>query len=81
MQQYAKQWRREYLLRLRERPTSKTPAPVRVGDILKDDSASRAFWKLGNVDELLPCNDGKVRAAIVKVSRNNGTTQSPKRVV
>ena len=75
------------MLRLRERPTPKSgsgnSAPVRVGDIviLKDDSTSRAFWKLGRVDELLQGNNGKVRAAIVKVPRNNGTTQFLRRVV
>lgn len=75
------------MLSLRERPTPKpgsgNSAPVRVGDIviLKDDSTSRAFWKLGKVEELLPGNDGKVSAAFDKVPRNNGTTQFLKRVV
>ena len=71
-----------------ERPTLKSgsgnSAFVRVGDIviLKDEySTSKAFWKLGKVEELLPGNDGKVGAAIFKVPRNNGTTQFLKRVV
>ena len=87
LQQFAKQWRREYLLSLRERPTTKSangnPATVRVGDIviLKNDSTSRAFWKLAKVEELLPGNDGKIRAAIVKVPRINGKSQLLKRVV
>ena len=87
LQQFAKQWRREYLLSLRERPTTKSangnPATVRVGDIviLKNDSTSRAFWKLAKVEELVPGNVGKIRAAIVKVPRINGKSQLLKRVV
>ena len=75
------------MLSLRERPTPKSgsgnSASVRVGDIviLKDDSTSRALWKLGKVEEVLPGNDRKVGAAIVKVPRNNGTTQFLKIVV
>jgi hypothetical protein len=38
------------------------------GDIVKNDSTNRAFWKLGKVEELLRGRDGKVRAAIVKVA-------------
>ena len=87
LEQFAKQWRLEYLLSLRERPTTKSangnPATVRVGNIviLKNESTSRAFWKLAKVEELLPGNDGKIRAAIVKVPRINGKSQLLKRVV
>ena len=87
LEQFAKQWRHEYLLSLRERPTAKSangyPATVRVCDIviLKNDSTSRAFWKLAKVKELLPGNDVKIRAAIVKVPRINGKSQLLKRVV
>ena len=87
LEQFAKQWRHEYLLSLRERPTAKSangnPATVRVCDIviLKNDSTSRAIWKLAKVKELLPRNDVKIRAAIVKVPRINGKSQLLKRVV
>ena len=84
LEQFAKQWRHEYLLSLRERPTTNgNPVTVRVGDIviLKNDSTSRAFWKLAKVEELLPGNDGKIRAAIVEVPRINGKSQLLKRVV
>ena len=87
LEQFAKQWRHENLLSLRKRPTTKSangnPAPVRVGDIviLKNESTSKAFWKLAKVEELLPGNDGKIRAAIVKVPRINGKSQLLKRVV
>ena len=75
------------MLSLQKRPTTKSangnPATVRVGDIviLKNDSTSRAFWKLAKVEELLPGNDGKIRAAMVKVPRINGKSQLLKRVV
>lgn len=75
------------MLSLRERPTAKSangyPATVRVCDIviLKNDSTSRAFWKLAKVKELLQGNDGKIRAPIVKVPRINGKSQLLKRVV
>ena len=87
LEQFAKQWKHEYLLSLRERPTTKSangnPAPVRVGDIviLKNDSTSRAFWKLAKVEELLPGNDGKIIAAIVKVPHINRKSQLLKRVI
>ena len=47
----------------------------------ENDSTSRAFWKLAKVEELLPGNVGKIRAAIVKVPRINGKSQLLKRVV
>ena len=87
LQQFARQWRREYLLSLRERAITKSgggnPSLIQVGDvvILKDDSTARAFWKMGKVEELLPGDDGKVRAAVVRVPRRNGTTQLLKRVI
>ncbi|XP_068757561.1 uncharacterized protein [Montipora capricornis] len=46
-----------------------------------NDSTSRAFWKLGKVEQLIPGKDGKVRAAIVKVSSSNGKNQLLKRVI
>ena len=75
------------MLNLRERPTTKSangnPSLVRVGVIviLKNDYTSRAFWKLEEVVELLPGNDGGIRAAIVKVLRINRKSLLLKRVV
>ena len=75
------------MLNLRERPTTKSangnPSLVRVGVIviLKNYSTSRAFWKLEKVEELLPGNDGGIRAAIVKLPRINGKSLLLKRVV
>ena len=75
------------MLSLRERLTTKcangNPAPVHVGNIviLKNDSYSRPFWKLAKVEDFIPCNDGKIRAAIFKVPRINGKSQLLERVV
>ena len=44
-------------------------------------SFSKMTWKLGKVEQLLPGDDGKVRAAVVKVPRSNGTIQLLKRAV
>ena len=56
LQQFPKQWRNEYLLSLRERPTTRSangnPTLIPVGQIfiLKNESTSRAFWKLAKVE-------------------------------
>ena len=87
LQQFSKQWKREYLLSLRENSTARSVSgnhtAITVGDIviLKNDSTSRAFWKLGKVEQLILGKDGKVRAAIVKVSSSNGNNQLLKRVI
>ena len=87
LQQFSRQWKREYLISLCENSTTRSVngnrSPITVGDIviLKNDSTSRAFWKLGKVEQLIPGRDGKVRSAIIKVSSNNGKTQLLKRVI
>ena len=87
LQQFSRQWKREYLISLQENSTAKSVngnrSSITVGDIiiLKNDSTSRAFWKLGKVEQLIPGRDVKVRAAIVKVSSKNGKTQLLKRVI
>ena len=87
LQQFSKQWKREYLLSLRENSTARSVGgnrnAITVSDIviLKNDSTSRAFWKLGKVEQLIPGKDGKVRAAIVKVSSSNGKNQLLKRAI
>ena len=75
------------MISLRENSTARSVGGIRtaitVGDIviLKNDSTFRAFWKLGKVEQLIPGKDGKVRAAIVKVSSSNGNNQLLKRVI
>ena len=73
LQQFTNQWKKTYLLSLRERHTQITRnrkgAEIAVGDvlILRNDSTPWMFWKLTLVEELLPDRDGIVRAAWVKV--------------
>ena len=54
-----------------------------MGDIVvvKDDRTKRLFWKLAKVEELLTGKDGKIRAAVVRVSTPKGTTQLLRRSV
>ena len=49
--------------------------------MLKNDSTSRAFWKLGRVEELIPGRDGNVRAAVVKSVSDSGRPSRLRRVV
>lgn len=49
--------------------------------LLKNDSTSRAFWKLAKVEELIPGRDRNVRAAVVKVVNNSGRPSHLRRVV
>ena len=78
LQQLTNQWRREYLIELKERSQVGSKGcnkrRISIGDLvlLKNDSTSRAFWKLGKVEELIPGKDGNVRAAVVKVANNSG---------
>ncbi|XP_022778270.1 uncharacterized protein LOC111319803 [Stylophora pistillata] len=74
LHQFTDQWRKIYLLNLRERHAQVTKnrkgADIAIGDvvILKNDTSNRMFWKLAKVDELLPGKDGNIRAAIIDVS-------------
>ena len=72
LEQFTKCWQRDYLLSLREHSTNKqrsTGQRVKVGDVvlLYDEGSKRAFWKLALVNELLPGEDGHVRAAVIRV--------------
>ena len=78
LNQFTKQWRKEYLTGLREshRANSQRTGASRdaaVGDVVvvKDDSTKRAFWKLGLVKELIAGRDGKIRAALVRVGSSD----------
>eukprot|EP00731_Ephydatia_muelleri_P011218 Em0006g112a len=69
------QWKREYLLELREqhRTSRKNVVGdgkvVAVGDIvvIYDQGLPRGFWKLGCVEELITGSDGQCRGAFVRV--------------
>ena len=77
LRQFTVQWRKTYLLNLRENHAAKSRSrcgpEIAAGDvvILKGDSTNRMFWKLAKVEELLPGRDGLVRAAIVKVANSD----------
>ena len=88
LQQLTNQWRREYLIeQLKERSQVGSKGcnkrRISIGDLvlLKNDSTSRAFWKLAKVEELIPGRDGNVRAAGVKVANNSGRPSHLRRVV
>ena len=88
LQQFTCQWRREYLLSLRENATCKSKsksnrANISVGDIVlvKSDSTKRAFWKIARVEELLESKDGRIRAARVKVANVKRNPVSLRRVI
>jgi len=87
LQQLTNQWRREYLLELKERsqvrPKGSKKRSISIGDIvlLKNDATSRAFWKLGKVKELISGRDGNVCAAVVKSVSDSGRPSRLRRVV
>ncbi|XP_044165233.1 uncharacterized protein LOC122949165 [Acropora millepora] len=87
LQQLTNQWRREYLIELKERSQvgfkGRNKRCISTGDLvlLKNDSTSRAFWKLGKVEDLIPGKDGNVRAAVVKVANNAGRSSHLRRVI
>ena len=69
---FTKQWRKEYLLGLREYHRNRTGAieqSIRVGDIvvLKEEGSARCWWKLAKVTELLKSRDNLVRSAKIQV--------------
>ena len=69
---FNKQWRKEYLLRLREYHRKRTGAisnnPL-VGDIVvfKEEGSARCWWKLAKATELLKSRDNVVRSAKIQV--------------
>ena len=73
---FTRQWRRDYLLSLQERKSIKQPTTVRVvkeGDvvILKEDGTSRCLWKLARVVEAIKGRDGAIRSARIKLLRGD----------
>ena len=88
LQQFTDQWKKEYLLSLRENATCKSKsksnrANISVGDIVlvKSDSTKRAFWNLARVEELLVSKDGQIRAARVKVANGERNPVCLRRVI
>lgn len=71
LRNFTTQWRREYLLRLRESSRAKLlgTETISVGDVvhLRNESTPRIFSKLAMVEELLPSDDGIVRSAKIRV--------------
>lgn len=70
-------WKNEYLLGLLEfskKSRLRDNQIIHKGDIviMKGESSPRLFWKLAKVIELLPGEDGNVRAVKVQVLRKNG---------
>ena len=72
---FNKQWSREYLLSLRENLNaksgkSKTPKQIDVGDIvlIRNEGTPRSFWRLAKVKELIPGKDNIVRSVWLEVS-------------
>ena len=86
LQQFTRQWRKEYLLSLRETHKNnchgKGGSVISVGDVvlLKDDT-KRMFWKLAVVQELLTGADKQVRAAIVSLGKSGRQSQLLRRSV
>ena len=73
---FTRQWRRDYLLSLQERKSIKQPTTVRVvkeGDvvILKEDGTSKCLWKLACVVEAIKGRDGAIRSARIKLLRGD----------
>jgi hypothetical protein len=88
LQQFTDQWKKEYLLSLRENATCKSKsksnrANISVGDIvlMKSDSTKQAFWKLARVEDLLVSKDGQIQAARVKVANSERNPVCLRRVI
>ena len=78
---FTKQWRKEYLLGLREYHRNRTGAikqSIRVGDIvvLKEEGSARCWWKLAKVRELLKSRDDVVRSAKIQVLKETGRVET-----
>ena len=74
---FTDQWKKEYLLSIRESSKPKIPGkiedPISLGEIVtfKTGSTSRIFWKLAKVEELIRRNDKIVRSAKIRVLNND----------
>lgn len=87
LRQFTSRWRKEYLLNLREssqvNSKRQKTEELSVGDIviIKNDKTNRSFWRLGRIERLITGGDGLNRAAIVKVSNEDGRTGTLRRSI
>ena len=70
--QFVKRWKREYLLSIREGSNvahGRGSQPISVGDIviLKEQGTPRLFWKLAKIQNLIQSDDGRIRAAKIRL--------------
>ena len=75
MSHFWKRWKHEYLVDLREfhRQKSNTAkCNISVGDVVlfQDEGKKRGLWKMGLIENLFTGQDGIVRGAAVRKSRN-----------
>ena len=74
---FIRQWKRDYLLSLRERRAITkppgNPREVKEGEvvILREDGTARCMWRLACVVEAIKGRDGAVRSARVKLLRGD----------
>jgi hypothetical protein len=85
LDEFWRQWSSEYLLGLRQRMTydhqkrrSSTLEP-KVGHVVlvKDTLLPRGAWRMAKIVELKPSSDGKVRSAIVRLSKTGRLVGRP----
>ena len=80
LQQFTRQWWKEYLLSLREthkiNSQTKGGSVISVGDVVLLKDNKRMFWRLVIVEELLAGTDEHVRAAIIRVGKSGRRSQS-----
>jgi len=73
LKNFIRQWRKDYLLSLRERAINhhgcQKNLKINEGDVvvLKEDGTARCLWKLAKITELILGRDGRVRAAKVQL--------------
>ncbi|XP_044180979.1 uncharacterized protein LOC122962128 [Acropora millepora] len=79
MKTFWTQWRREYLLNLREfhrqslkGPLARKDSSIKIGDVvLIQENLPRSRWRLALVEKLIEGRDGCCRAAQVKLANGN----------
>ena len=81
LQHFAKRWKQEYLLGIREvlSQSSQSKKPdVSVGDIVivKNEQSKRQFWKLARVEELIVGKDGNIRSAKLSMPSDGANCKS-----
>jgi len=69
---FIKQWKKDYLLSLQERRDinrSSNLQEIKEGDvvILKEDGTARCLWKLAKIIETIKGRDGTIRSARIQL--------------